>query len=113
MKSNTNNQNGNGEQQVIAIEKKNTNILAVLGLIFAFFIPLVGLILSIIGLVQSKKMDDGKGLAIGGIVTSAVLLVFHIIIFVVVVFFLIFTDSYDYNNYDYNDYYYYNDIFDY
>lgn len=50
---------------------QKTNALAVIGLVSAFFVPLVGLVLSIIGLLQiNKKKEKGKGLAISGIVLS-------------------------------------------
>ena len=53
---------------------QKTNALAVIGLITAFFIPLAGLVLSIIGLTQtSKRKEKGKGLAIAGIVTSVII----------------------------------------
>lgn len=46
---------------------QKTNALAVIGLITAFFIPLAGLVVSIIGLSQIKKRKEkGKGLAIAG-----------------------------------------------
>lgn len=114
MSKEVNNQD-NIEQQVISVEKKQANILAILGLVFAFFIPLVGLVLSIIGLIQSNKLNDGKGIAIGGIVTSAIMFVLQLIIIIILIFVLSFSsisnDDYDYN-YNYDDYYY-NDIFDY
>ncbi|MGX9357778.1 MULTISPECIES: hypothetical protein [unclassified Mycoplasma] len=66
------NLSNNSNKQV----KNNTqnNIFAILGLVFAFFIPLLGLAFSIVGLVQSKNLGgSGKGLAIGGIVVSLIL----------------------------------------
>lgn len=65
---------------------QKTNALAVIGLITAFFIPLAGLVVSIIGLSQTKKRKEkGKGLAIAGIVTSLVV-GFLQILFVVLIF---------------------------
>lgn len=53
--------------------KNTTNGLAVAGFVLAFFIPLVGLVLSIVGLSQTKKRKQkGEGLAIAGIVISSV-----------------------------------------
>lgn len=50
---------------------QKTNTLSVLGLISAFIVPLAGLIMSIVGLSQTKKRNEkGKGLAIAGIITS-------------------------------------------
>ncbi len=51
--------------------KDEKNTIAIVGLIFAFFVPIVGLIMSIIGLSKSKKTKGvGKGLAIAGIIVS-------------------------------------------
>ena len=54
-------------------KNEGTNTLAVVGFILSFFFALAGLICSIIGLRQCKqyKDDNGKGLAIAGIVISA------------------------------------------
>jgi hypothetical protein len=49
--------------------KKRLNVCALLGFIFSFFIPIVGIILSAIGWKQCDKNPDkykGKGLAIAG-----------------------------------------------
>lgn len=65
---------------------QKTNALAVIGLITAFFIPLAGLVVSIIGLSQIKKRKEkGKGLAIAGIVTS-VIIGFLQLLFVMLIF---------------------------
>lgn len=53
--------------------RPKTNGLAIAGFICAFLISLVGLILSIIALVQinnSNGMQKGKGLAIAGIIIA-------------------------------------------
>lgn len=51
--------------------QKTTSGAAVAGLIFSFFIPLVGLILSIIGLNHTKNdKQGGRGLAIAGLIIS-------------------------------------------
>jgi hypothetical protein len=59
-----------------------TNTLSVVGLVFAFIAPLVGLVLSIIGLTKSKKNHQSTGIAIAGIIVSSVfmLLVFPIMV---------------------------------
>lgn len=63
-----------------------TNVLAVLGLIFAFFIPLIGIICSIIGLSQAnKKGEKGKGLAIAGIIISVIIGLLQILTVVLIV----------------------------
>ena len=54
--------------------KRNT--MAIVGFILSFFVNIAGLILGILGLNQSKKMNgDGKGLSIAAIVISAVSIV--------------------------------------
>jgi hypothetical protein len=63
-----------------------TNTLAIFGLILAFFIPLIGLILSIVGLSQiNKSRQSGKGLAVAGIVISAVNMLFQLLLVVLIV----------------------------
>jgi len=55
------------------------NTLALVGFILSFFISVVGLILSIIGLIQingANGMQKGKGLAIAGIIIGAIGTVF-------------------------------------
>ncbi|MFT3883961.1 MAG: DUF4190 domain-containing protein [Flavobacteriales bacterium] len=52
------------------------NIFALLGFILAFFIPIAGLILSIIGMKQTSPGDGhGHGLAVAGLIISIVALV--------------------------------------
>lgn len=61
---------------------KPNNGMAVAGFILSFFVPLLGLIFSIIGVVKSKNLDGaGKGLAIAGIIISAVSMVASTFIF--------------------------------
>ena len=60
-----------------------TNTLAIVGLICAFLCSLIGLVLSIVALTQINKsqgMQKGKGLAIAGIIISALMIVASIII---------------------------------
>ncbi|WP_241519589.1 DUF4854 domain-containing protein [Bifidobacterium callitrichidarum] len=62
------------------------NGLAIAGFICSFFVSLVGLILSIIGLNQIKKQGGkGKGFAIAGIVISAASLVLSAILVIAVI----------------------------
>ncbi len=52
---------------------QKTNALAVIGLVSAFFVPLIGLVLSVVGLAQiNKKKEKGKGLAVAGIISAVV-----------------------------------------
>jgi len=46
--------------------------LSIAGVVFAFLIPLLGLILSIVALVQSRGAGQKNGLAIAGIIISIV-----------------------------------------
>jgi hypothetical protein len=65
---------------------QKTNTLAIIGLILAFIVPLLGLILSIVGLSQiNKHHQEGKGLAIAGIVISSILTVLSGFIFMALV----------------------------
>lgn len=57
-----------------------TNSLAIWGLVLAFFLPIIGLILSIVAKSQIKKTgESGSGLATGGIIVSIVLIIFQIL----------------------------------
>lgn len=63
-----------------------TNSLAIWGFILAIFLPLIGLILSIVAVSQIKKRNEGgKGLAIAGIIIGSILLFFQLIFFIGVV----------------------------
>lgn len=53
-----------------------TNVLAIVGVIFAFLMPVVGLICSIIGKNKVEECGgNGKGLATAGIVISVIAIV--------------------------------------
>ena len=53
-----------------------SNTVAIVGFVFAFLIPLVGLICSIIGVNNAKNCGgSGKGLAIAGIIVSIVMMI--------------------------------------
>ncbi len=52
---------------------KRTNGLAVAGFVLSFFVPIVGIILSIIGRKQClERNEEGGGLALAGIIISCV-----------------------------------------
>lgn len=65
------------------VENK-TNTLAIVGFIFAFIMPLIGLICSIIGYKQADKDFGGaqKGFALAGTIISAVYLA---VIFLIII----------------------------
>ena len=71
--------------ETAATEPQKKNGLAIAGFVLAFFVPLVGLILSIIGKKKSAELDGaGAKLAIAGIVISCVAIVAVIAIGVVI-----------------------------
>ena len=59
---------------------KKTETVSIVGFILSFILPLIGLILSIIGLSKSKKNGSNAGLAIAGLILSILLLVARIIV---------------------------------
>jgi hypothetical protein len=63
----------------------STNVTAILALVFAFVFPLAGIILGFIALTQIKNNPTlkGKGLALGGLITSIVFTLFQFLIFLV------------------------------
>ena len=62
------------------------NTISIVGFILSFIIPIVGLILSIIGLSKSKELDNkGKGLSIAGIIISVLLFIFQFLIFLLII----------------------------
>ena len=59
---------------------KRTNTMAIAGLVLAFLMPFIGLIVSIIARKQCiQNNEDGQGLATAGIVISAVAMLFWVI----------------------------------
>lgn len=62
-----------------------TNGMAIAGFILAFLVPILGLIFSIIGSKKSKELDgQGKGLAVAGIVISALGILLGILMFMAI-----------------------------
>lgn len=59
-----------------------SNTLAIVGFILAMFFPIVGLVCSILGYIKSKNGAPYGGLALAGIIVSAVLIVLYIILFI-------------------------------
>jgi len=54
--------------------------ISIAGIIFAFLIPLLGLILSIVGLVQARSAGQKNGLAVAGIIISIVVPIIIVIV---------------------------------
>jgi len=61
---------------------QRTNVMAILGLVFAFIFSPLGIVFSAIGLSQSKKPDTGgRGLSIAGLILSIVFLLIGLLVF--------------------------------
>jgi len=85
--------------------QKSTNGLAIAGFVCSFFFQILGLIFSIIGLVQIKKTgENGKGLAIAGIIISSVVIFITIIATIAAVAFGILAADRVVNNVDWPHY---------
>ena len=63
-------------KEEVELELKPSNVYSTVGLIFAFFQPIVGMILSILGLKNVKTCGNGKGTATAGLILSIVNIVF-------------------------------------
>ena len=61
---------------------KNSNVIAIVGFILSFFIGIAGLVCSIIGLVKSKELKDGKAFSIAGIIISSLRILLTIFMFI-------------------------------
>ena len=66
-------------QTVANSGQTQSNGMAIAGFILSFFIPLLGLIFSIIGLKRSKETNNGKGLSTAGIIISCITMVITLI----------------------------------
>ena len=66
-------------QTVANSGQTQSNGMAIAGFVLSFFIPLIGLIFSIIGLKRSKETNNGKGLSTAGIIISCITMVITII----------------------------------
>lgn len=67
---------------------KPSQAINIAGFILSFFFPVIGLILSIIGLSRSKETGVGKGFSIAGIVISGIKIILGILLAVLVWMFL-------------------------
>ena len=69
------------------VQPKKTNGMCIAGLVCAFLLPLVGLILSIVGIRQAKnRNENGEGMAIAGIIIGAIGTVVSFIAILLIVF---------------------------
>jgi hypothetical protein len=59
--------------------------LGIVGLVLAFIISPVGLVVSIVGLMKSKKANMSNGIAVAGIVISAISVIAGVLISVMLV----------------------------
>ena len=67
-------------------QSQKTNLLAILSLVGAFVFSLAGLVLGIIALKQIKQTgEQGRGLALAGIIISSIAIVLAIIYVIVIV----------------------------
>lgn len=66
-------------QTTNASNGSSSNGMAIAGFVLSFFIPLLGLIFSILGLKRSKETNNGKGLSTAGIIISCITMVITII----------------------------------
>lgn len=75
------------------LQKRND--MAWVGFICSFLMPLLGFIFALIGLSKANKTGEGMGVAIAGIIISAIQLIIHIILGVwLTVFIMAFMEEY-------------------
>lgn len=86
--------------------------MCIVGFVLCFLVPPVGLILSIIALVQiNKSGEKSRGMSIAGIVLGSIF-TFFVTLFIVVMFWAMgemINDPYYFDNYGYDDYGYNDD----
>lgn len=58
----------------------NSNGMATAGFVLSFFVPILGLIFSIIGSKRAKETNVGKGLSTAGIIISSIALAITLIV---------------------------------
>lgn len=60
---------------------RKSNTMAILGLVFSFIFPLLGIIFSAVGLKQTKERDEsGRGLAVAGLIVSIVVVLAGVLV---------------------------------
>ena len=82
----------NGKVKEENEKKDNTNVISILGMIFSFIIPIIGLILNIISICKCNKYKSKtgnnskyKGLSFAGLVISIIMTIIHFTIILIVV----------------------------
>lgn len=68
------------EENKIVEKKKTTETVGILGFIFAFIFPFIGMILSIVGICKANKNDTPKGLPIAGLIISIIKIVIRLLL---------------------------------
>lgn len=65
--------------------QQKTNTMSILGLVFAFLIPLLGIVFSAIGLKQTRERGEGgRGLAVAGLIISIIFTLIWVLLWVFV-----------------------------
>ncbi|URN96602.1 MAG: DUF4190 domain-containing protein [Candidatus Pristimantibacillus lignocellulolyticus] len=101
---NGNNPNNPLQQQTVIYRSNKTNTKSIIGLIFGilaiiapyigFFFGIAGIILNAMALKEiARKQEDGKGLAISGLITSIVGTLLYGIIFIFLIGLFVFVES--------------------
>ena len=73
------------------VQQAKTNTLALVGFILSFFLGFIGSIVCFIGLEEIKKSgEQGKELAIAGIIIGLVPIVLALIVFILAIVFFVF-----------------------
>ncbi len=76
---------GTAMRDTYVAQPTEKNTLAVVGLVLAFIMPLVGLIISIMAKKKAEELNgDGKGLATAGLIVSIVYMVIAVISVIIV-----------------------------
>ena len=75
------------QKQVQEQAPQKNNVIAIIGFVLSFFIPLAGLICSIIGYKNANRdyNGNGKGFALAGTIISAISLAFEVIASITVI----------------------------
>lgn len=78
------------EENKIEEKKKTTETVGILGFVFAFIVPVIGMILSIIGISKANKNNSEKGLPIAGLIISIIGIILRVLFIFLIVNVVIF-----------------------